>query len=364
MRDLPNAGCQAGWTFRLSWAKPVKPSIDNLARPWTVQYATRRRMTRHVTWDKGISLVGHDFWLDPLTVRELAFVSHAHTDHTRRHRSALMTRATHLLLTPERRPHAARLVALGDACRVGDATVTLHDAGHMLGSAQLLFEHGGSRLLYTGDMKLRHGGGQPDTPIPRADVIVIESTYGRPHFRFPDADTVAELIATWCRRALDARVTPVLLANAMGKAQELMLALARYGYRFALEERCVPFARSYEAAGVALPDWTPLDGDPGDRVVVMPPTGKEALRGLNRYRTALISGWAQDASFWRVFGADLAFPLSDHCDFDELLEAIGRSGADKVYTVHGFAEDFARHLRRRGVRAHALHTSEQLAFAL
>ena len=321
-------------------------------------------MTRHVTWDKGISLVGHDFWLDPLTVRELAFVSHAHTDHTRRHRNALMTECTHLLLTPERRPHATRLAAFGEPCRVGEATVTLYDAGHMLGSAQCLVEHDGCRLLYTGDLKLRHGGGQPDTRIPAADVIVIESTYGRPHFRFPDADSVTELVALWCRRALDAGASPVLLANAMGKAQELMLALAPYGFRFALEERCVPFAEGYEAAGVRLPEWTPLDGEPGDRVVVAPPVGKDAIRGLARYRTALVSGWAHDASFWRVFGADLAFPLSDHCDFEELLEVIRRSGADKVYTVHGFSEDFAKQLRKRGIRAHALHTTEQLAFAL
>jgi Cft2 family RNA processing exonuclease len=321
-------------------------------------------MTRHVTWDKGISLVGHDLWLDPLTVRDLAFVSHAHTDHTRRHRNALMTEGTLHLLPPERRPRATRLVAPGEACRLGDATLTLHDAGHMLGSAQLLFEHDGSRLLYTGDLKLRHGSRQPDTPIPPADVVVIESTYGRPHFRFPDLDTVTEVVALWCRRALAASVTPVLLANALGKAQELMLALGPHGFRFALEERCVPFARSYEAAGVSLPDWTPLDGDPGDRVVVAPPAGKDAVRALDRYRTALISGWAQDASFWRVFGADVAFPLSDHCDFDELIDVIRRSGAEKVYTVHGFPEDFARHLRKRGVRAHALNATEQLALAL
>src|SRR5262249_53793390 len=151
------------------------------------------------------------------------------------------------------------------------------------------------------DLKLRHGAGQADTSIPRADVVVIESTYGRPHFRFPDTDSVTEQVARWCRRALDARVSPVLLANAMGKAQELMLALAPYGFRFALEERCVPFARAYEESGVRLPEWAPLDESPGDRVVVAPPVGKDAVRALARYRTALISGWAQDASFWRVF---------------------------------------------------------------
>ncbi len=321
-------------------------------------------MTRHVTWDRGIWLVGHDLWLDPLTVRDLAFVSHAHTDHTRRHRTAVMTPATLDLLTPERRPRATRLLALGVAHAHGDATLTLHDAGHMLGSAQILFEHGGCRLLYTGDLKLRQGRGRANTFIPGAEVIVIESTYGRPHFRFPDPDSVAEGLARWCRRALDARVTPVLLAHAVGKAQELMLALAPFGLRFALEERCAPFAAAYEDAGVALPDWVPLDGDPGERVVVAPPTGKDAVRRLDRYRTALVSGWAQDASFWRVFGADVAFPLSDHCDFDDLLEVVRRSGADKVYTVHGFPDDLAKHLRKRGVRAHALNATEQLALAL
>src|SRR5262252_1066123 len=247
-------------------------------------------MTRHVTWDKGIWLVGHDLWLDPLTVRDLAFVSHAHTDHTRRHRNALMTGGTHLLLAPERRPDGSGLVEPGEACQVGKATVTLFDAGHMLGSAQLLVEHEGHRLLYTGDLKLRHGSNSADTPIPPADVVVIESTYGRPHFRFPDADSVTRAVALWCRRALDARATPVLLANAMGKSQEVMLSLAPYGFEFALEERCVPFARGYEAAGVRLPRWIALDGDPEGRVVVAPPVGKEAVRALGRYRTALISG--------------------------------------------------------------------------
>jgi len=78
----------------------------------------------------------------------------------------------------------------------------------------------------------------------------------------------------------------------------------------------------------------------------------------------LISGWACDRDFWRVFGADVAFPLSDHCDFDELLDVVELSGADQVYTVHGFAQDLARHLRRRGVRAHALQASEQLLLGL
>jgi Cft2 family RNA processing exonuclease len=321
-------------------------------------------VTRHVTWDRGISLVGHGLWLDPLTQRDLAFVSHAHTDHARRHRQAVMTHATFALLPRPLRPRSVRLLDHGDSLELEGAWVSLHDAGHMRGSAQLLFEHGGCRLLYTGDMKLRRGAGCTPTPVPSCQVLVIESTYGRPHFRFPDPETAAEAVALWCRKALDSRVTPVLLAHATGKAQEVMLALAPYGFGFALEERCVASARAYEAAGLQLPDWVELDAEPGDRVVIVPPVGKDAVRRLGRYRTALISGWACDPDFWRIFGADVAFPFSDHCDFDELVDVVRLSGADQVYTVHGFAEDFARHLRRRGARAHALQATEQLLLSI
>jgi Cft2 family RNA processing exonuclease len=321
-------------------------------------------LTRHVTWDRGISLVGHGLWLDPLTQRDLAFVSHAHTDHARRHAEAVMTAATLALLTRPLRPRAVRVVEHGDSLELDGARLTLYDAGHMLGSAQLLFEHGGCRLLYTGDMKLRRPAPLGATPVPRCEVLVIESTYGRPHFRFPEMQAAAEGVARWCRRALDRHVTPVLLANATGKAQEVMLALAPYGFCFALEERCVASARAYESMGVKLPDWVELDGEPGDRVVIVPPVGKDAVRRLDRYRSALISGWACDPDFCRVFGADVAFPFSDHCDFDELVDVVSLSGADQVYTVHGFAQDFARHLRRRGVRAHALQATEQLLLAI
>ena len=321
-------------------------------------------MTRHVTWDRGVSLVGHGLWLDPLTVRDLAFVSHAHSDHARRHREAVMTEATWALLPKPLRPRAVRLINHGDWLELDHARLSVHDAGHMLGSAQLLFEHAGCRLLYTGDLKLRRPAGTGPTPIPRCEVLVIESTYGRPHFRFPEPEAAAEGVALWCRRALDQRVTPVLLAHAMGKAQEVMVALARYGFRFALEERCLPSAKAYEAAGIPLPDWVELSDEPGERVVIAPPAGKEAVRRLRRYRTALISGWACDPDFWRIFGADVAFPFSDHCDFDELLDVVRLSGADQVYTVHGFAADLARHLRRRGVRAHALQANEQLLLSL
>jgi Cft2 family RNA processing exonuclease len=310
-------------------------------------------------------LPGHRLWLDPLVVRSFAFISHAHTDHARRHKEALLTPQTLALIPESRRPRGWRMLGYREGMRRGDAMVTLYPAGHMLGSAQLLFEHHGTTLLYTGDIKLRQAGGGQPTFVPRADVLIVETTYGRPHFRFGDPDATVEAIAMWCRRALDSRVTPVLLCHALGKTEEMMLALAPYGFTFALEKRCVPCAREYATAGRPLPNWVELDGEaPHGRVVIAPPAGKDEVRRLGRYRTALVSGWAKDAEFARIFGADATFDLSDHCDFDELMEVVERSGADQVYTVHGYTADFARHLRKKGIRASALEATEQLALAL
>jgi Cft2 family RNA processing exonuclease len=322
-------------------------------------------MTREVVWDHGVSIQGHRIWLDPLVVRTFAFISHAHTDHARRHKEALLTPQTLALIPEARRPRGWRMLGYDEPMRRGQALVTLHPAGHMLGSAQLLFEHEGTTVLYTGDIKLRQPGGRPATRVPNADILVMESTYGRPHFRFGDPDSTVEAIARWCRLALASRVTPVLLCHALGKTEEIMLALAAYDFTFALEKRCVPCAHAYATAGRPLPDWVELNGEaePG-RVVIAPPAGKDEVRRLGRYRTALVSGWAKDAEFSRIFGADATFDLSDHCDFDELIEVVERSGADQVYTVHGYTEDFARHLRKRGIRASALEATEQLALAL
>jgi Cft2 family RNA processing exonuclease len=322
-------------------------------------------VTREVVWDRGVSIPGQRIWLDPLVVRTFAFISHAHTDHARRHKEALLTPQTLALIPEARRPRGWRMLGYHEPMRRGQATVTLHPAGHMLGSAQLLLEHEGTNLLYTGDIKLRQPSGQAPTIVPKAHVLVMESTYGRPHFRFSDPDSTVEAIAGWCRRALDSRVTPVLLCHALGKTEEIMLALAAYGFTFALEKRCVPCAHAYATAGRPLPEWVELNGQAeAGRVVIAPPAGKDEVRRLGRYRTALVSGWAKDAEFARIFGADATFDLSDHCDFDELIEVAERSGADQVYTVHGYTEDFARHLRKRGIRASALEATEQLALAL
>jgi len=317
-------------------------------------------MSRNVTWDRGVSLPDHSIWFDPETARALAVVTHAHTDHSRRHRETYLTAETLALTASARKPKSARVIGYDEDQPVAGGTLRLVPAGHMLGSAQVHFIAAAGSLLYTGDVKLR---GPREVRMPKADVLVIESTYGRPHFIFPEHGEVVEAIATWCRRVLGEGVTPVLLCHAVGKAQEVMLALAPYGIRFALEERCLPGTEAYLELGETMPDYIALvpGEDYSGRVVIAPPAGKTVIRRLHRYRCALVSGWAQDRHFRALFGADVAFPLSDHCDFQELVQAVEMVAPEQVYTVHGFTDDLARHLRKRGVRASALRGVEQLA---
>jgi Cft2 family RNA processing exonuclease len=317
-------------------------------------------VSRNVTWDRGVSLPDHSIWFDPEVARALAVVTHAHTDHSRRHRETYLTAETLALTTEKRRPRSARVIGFDEDQTVAGGTLRLVPAGHMLGSAQAFFRAAAGTLLYTCDLKLR---GPHPVEMPRADVLVIESTYGRPHFLFPDHREVVAAIAGWCRQVLAEGVTPVLLCHAVGKAQEVMLELAPYGIRFALESRCLPGTEAYREAGQPIPDYIELvpGQDYTDRVVIAPPAGKAVIRRLHRYRCALVSGWAQDRHFRAIFGADVAFPLSDHCDFQELCDAVDLVGPEQVYTVHGFTEDLARHLRKRGVKASALRGVEQLA---
>src|SRR5260370_9155970 len=139
-------------------------------------------MRGEVVWDRGVSLPAHRLWLDPLVVRFFAFISHAHTDHARRHKEALLTPQTLALIPQARRPRGWRMLGYREVMRRGDATVTLYPAGHMLGSAQLLFEHHGTTLLYTGDIKLRQVGGAHPPFVPKAIVVILDAAYGGPHF--------------------------------------------------------------------------------------------------------------------------------------------------------------------------------------
>ncbi|MFM8358242.1 MAG: MBL fold metallo-hydrolase, partial [Verrucomicrobiota bacterium] len=317
-------------------------------------------------------------WLDahePIGPAETVFISHAHSDHTAPHARVLVSEPTGRLLRA-RLPgdRTEQVLAFGrttPASEVGievpGLALTLFPAGHILGSAMLRLELGGQSLLYTGDFKLRPGrSAEPCQPAP-ADVLVMETTYGRPHYAFPPTDEVVRAILRFCREALDNDEVPVLLGYSLGKSQEILQGLHGAGLPVMLNEQVLKLTRVYEACGQRFPEYRSYDPARAIGHVVLAPPGQSipALRRrLGRCRLAMLTGWALDPGARFRYQADAVFPLSDHADFPDLVELVRQVRPRRVHTLHGFAADFAAHLRQLGVDASALSEPEQLQLLL
>jgi len=317
-----------------------------------------------ILWDSGVYLPEQRLWLDPRKPRPRAVISHAHSDHVAAHRLAYATPATRRLVT-HRRPSLGTVEAVpyGETVTLDRCSFSFHSAGHVLGSAQTLVDTDFGRILYTGDLKVRAGfTSAPAAPL-AADVLVLESTFGKPHYRFPDAAEVIADMVSWCRSVLDCRATPVLLGYSLGKGQEILSALAAEGLSIALHPSLFGVTEVYRELGCEFPAYQSLaqpDGKP--TVVITPPSARRnGLKALvGEFKTAALTGWAMDRSLKDRLEVDAVFPLSDHADFEELCCYAEQVDAAMTYTVLGFDEELAMHLRRRGLRAKALTDFDQL----
>jgi Cft2 family RNA processing exonuclease len=317
-----------------------------------------------IVFDAGIYLPAIDFWLDPTRPQARAFLSHAHSDHFGRHDEFVVTPGTAALVAHRYRPRGRLLEQpLGERRDFGAFALTLYPAGHVLGSAQALVEHRDHRLLYSGDIKLAPSHTAEACVVPQADTLIVEATFGRPRYVFPPASEVIAAMLSFCRNALANGETPVLFAYSLGKGQEVLRCLAGAGFDIALHGTAHGVAQVYAQLGVEFPVHERLDRcDLRGRVLICPPQVKRAaiFAAIRRPRTAMVTGWAVDrAARWR-FGTDAAFPLSDHADYPELVEYVRRVNPQRVYTVFGFAAEFAADLRTRGYDAQPLKGAMQL----
>lgn len=311
----------------------------------------------NVCYRSGIYLPDLDLRLDPTVRCARAIVTHAHSDHVRRHARSIVTPATARLISHRYRWGGFQEAPFGASLTVDGAEVTLLPAGHVLGSAQVLVEHGGRRLLYSGDLRLAPARTAEPAEIPHADTLVVEATFGRPRYRFPPPDEVVPRIVAFCRATLAAGSTPALLAYSLGKAQEVLAHLSDAGFRVALHPDCHDMARVYEDLGVSFASYERLNGaPPPDAVVLAPPGARRSLVAQlgDTVRTAFISGWAVEPGARYRLGVDAAFPLSDHADYDELLAYVERVAPERVFTVYGSAAEFAADLAARGYDARPL----------
>jgi Cft2 family RNA processing exonuclease len=216
-------------------------------------------------------------------------------------------------------------------------------------------------VLYTGDFKLRPSlTAEPAAP-PKAEVLIMESTYGKPCYRLPPREEAIGQLVSMVSRVLDAGRTPVVRAYVLGKAQEVTCILAKAGFRVVQHPLVYAISQIYQQFACDMGPLEPCDNDPpADAVVIAPPRSQRAatITGLKRPVFIAVTGWAIDPAMrWRL-GADYAVPLSDHADFDELIECIERVEPAVVFCTHGPSE-FVEVLKSRGVNAHPLEDCRQ-----
>ncbi len=319
----------------------------------------------------GIWLPQIDWWLDAHKPAPRSVISHAHADHVARHGRAICTPATADLIearsgrftTPPQRVDFDTPIAITPT-----ATLTFTPAGHVLGSALTLIEHPEfGRLLYTGDFKLRPSATAETCRPPPADVLIMETTFARPHYAFPPLEEVRQATIEFCRDTLAQGEIPVLLGYSLGRSQEILHLLHEADLPIMLHPTVEKVTRVYQSWGRRFPPYTsfaPLLA--AGHVIITPPQALKhaSFAGLGPLRTAVLTGWAIDRDTRYRSQTDAAFALSDHAGYADLLRLVDQVNPRRVFTVHGFANEFAADLRSRGVEAWALGRSNQLELGL
>jgi Cft2 family RNA processing exonuclease len=321
-------------------------------------------MAWEIQFRKGIHLPQIGWSLDAQSRVARSFISHAHSDHVARHPEVLCTPATarflHARIPGKRLIHE---LPFGTPLPLDfGVTATLHPAGHILGSSQILLEsaeHGS--LLYTGDFKLRAGLAAEPCATPRADTLIMETTFGLPRYVMPpESEVIAQLIA-FCQQAIADGATPALLCYSLGKSQEVLRALAAAQLPVMLHSETHRLTRIYQQLGVEFPPFREFEQrDVAGHIVICPAHSSGLLSRIPSVRTAVITGWALDPGAIYRHRCTAAFPLSDHADYPSLLQFVERVQPKRVFTVHGFAQEFAATLRQRGIDALALGQPNQL----
>jgi ATP-dependent DNA ligase I len=321
-----------------------------------------------VQYERGVYLPNENIWLDPSNARPFAFVSHAHSDHIAPHDEIIVSERTARLMQvrlPGKRDE--HVLPFGQPTAVRGLNVTLLPAGHIFGSAQFFLETDAGTLLYTGDFKLRPGRSAEATEWRRADTLIMETTYGLPRYRLPPTEFVVQQIVAFCREALEAGATPVLLGYSLGKAQEILCSLAEANLQPMLHGSVYRMTRIYERFGQAFSPFERYDPEAvTGKVLICPPSANRSrmIQRLTNKRVAMISGWAVEPNAVYRYQVDAAFPLSDHADYDDLWRYVELVQPKHVLTLHGFAAEFARDLRDRGIEAWALGEQNQLELPL
>lgn len=313
---------------------------------------------------EGLFCPAGGFHIDPWRPVERAVITHAHADHARSgHRHYLAaTSARHVL---RQRLGDIRLDTLeyGETVTMNGVRVSLHPAGHVLGSAQVRIEHHGEVWVASGDYKVEADPTCTAFEPVRCHTFISESTFGLPVYRWPAPSSVFGEIDDWWRSNAAAGRASVVFAYAFGKAQRILAGVDASIGPIVVHGAVEPLNRAYRETGIPIPE-TRLISEVSDKtqlraaLVVAPPSAQSTtwLRRFGDYSDAFASGWMQLRGARRRRSVDRGFVLSDHADWSGLQRAIRETGAERVLVTHGQVNPMVRWLEEQGLEARPLAT--------
>jgi putative mRNA 3-end processing factor len=316
--------------------------------------------------ENGLYCPPGDFYIDPWLPVPRAVITHAHSDHARPGSEAYLTAEPGAAVLRRRLGEDARIETLPYAENkdLGGARVSLHPAGHILGSAQVRIEVAGQVAVITGDYKTDSADTTctPFEPL-RCHLLVSECTFGLPIYRWPMQSEILSQIHAWWQASQEQQRTAILQAYSLGKAQRILAALDLSLGPVLVHGAVEAILPAYRAAGIELPD-VPRANDTNaratrGRALVLAPPGATAslwVRKFGPVSTAIASGWMQLRGTRRRKAVDRGFALSDHADWQALNDTIAATGAEEVWLTHGSTGPMTRWLVERGVNARAITT--------
>jgi putative mRNA 3-end processing factor len=313
----------------------------------------------------GLYCSSGDFYIDPWRPVKRAVITHAHADHARMGSLSYLCAQDGKRLLQSRLGQEANIEGLeyGEAIAVNSVELSLHPAGHILGSAQVKIDKGGFICVVSGDYKTDVDPTcLPLEPL-HCHTFVSECTFGLPIFRWPHPDEVIQEINSWWRSNREQKRTSILFAYALGKAQRVLAGLNPSIGPILTHGAVEKINQAYRDVGITLPE-TQYISDVKEKelfegaLVIAPPSADNPVwmrRFPNRSR-AFASGWMRIRGNRRRRSVDRGFVLSDHTDWDGLVQTIAASGAQRIMVTHGYATEMVRWLQEKGYDAEVIPT--------
>jgi len=315
--------------------------------------------------EQGLYCRPGDFYIDPWQPVESAVITHAHGDHLRMGSGAYILARPGLGIARQRLGDDAPLTAVdyGIPTTFGPTTVSLHPAGHILGSAQVRIEYEGRVWVVSGDYKRQSDPTCAPFEVVACETFISEATFALPVYRWPSPAQVIEEIFRWWRANRERGLASVLFCYALGKAQRVLAELQAFTDEpVYLHGAVASLVDVYRSAGTRMLPTIQVGGerktDYRGALIIAPPSAVASpwMRRFGEHSTGFCSGWMRVRGDRRRRGYDRGFVLSDHADWPALIETCRASGAERILLTHGYSDAICRYLSEQGITARALQT--------